>query len=101
MGEINSILSLFFSSPLSFSVFFNLESRRIEGLFIFRLLLLFLLLVFTSVGDAFSQQKVSILGDTYSVFYGHVTPDTNLCWYGVSGEKKENDLAFCRLLDYN
>ena len=53
---------------------------------------LFLILVFTSVSDAFSQRKVSILGDSYSTFYGYVTPDTNLCWYGVPGEKKENDV---------
>lgn len=39
-----------------------------------------------------AQEKVSILGDSYSTFYGHVTPDTNLCWYGVPGEKKENDV---------
>ena len=55
-------------------------------------LFLFLLLFLTSVGDVFSQQKVSILGDSYSTYYGHVTPDTNLCWYGVPGEKKENDV---------
>ncbi len=55
-------------------------------------LLLFLLLVFASAGEAFSQQRVSILGDSYSTYYGHVTPDTNLCWYGVPGEKKENDV---------
>ena len=61
-----------------------------------------------SVGPACSlraQQKVSILGDSYSTFYGHVTPDSNLCWYGVPGEKKENDVTkvedtwWYRLLD--
>ena len=55
-------------------------------------LLLFLLLFFTSAGDVFSQLKVSILGDSYSTYYGYVTPDTNLCWYSVPGEKKENDV---------
>lgn len=40
----------------------------------------------------FAQQKISILGDSYSTFYGYVTPDTNLCWYAVPGEKKENDV---------
>ena len=42
---------------------------------------------------AYAQQKISILGDSYSTFYGYVTPDTNLCWYGVPGEKKENDVT--------
>ena len=40
-----------------------------------------------------TAQTVSILGDSYSTFYGHVTPRTNLCWYGVPGEKKENDVT--------
>lgn len=26
-------------------------------------------------------------------FYGHVSPAANLCWYGVPGEKKENDVT--------
>lgn len=42
---------------------------------------------------SYAQQKISILGDSYSTFYGYVTPDTNLCWYGVPGEKKENDVT--------
>lgn len=40
-----------------------------------------------------AQQTISILGDSYSTFYGCVTSDTNLCWYGVPGEKKENDVT--------
>ena len=28
-----------------------------------------------------------------STFYGHVSPAANLCWYGVPGEKKENDVT--------
>ncbi len=51
----------------------------------------FVLLAFSSLGG-FAQNKVSILGDSYSTFYGYVTPETNLCWYGVPGEKKENDV---------
>lgn len=54
-------------------------------------LCLLLLLVFAS-GSALAQQKVSILGDSYSTFYGYITPDTNSCWYGVPGEKRENDV---------
>lgn len=54
-------------------------------------LYLLLFLVFAS-GSAFAQQKVSILGDSYSTFYGYVTPDTDICWYGVPGEKRENDV---------
>lgn len=46
----------------------------------------------TLASALFAQKKVSILGDSYSTFHGHVTPDTNLCWYGVPGEKKENDV---------
>ena len=42
---------------------------------------------------SYAQQKISILGDSYSTFYGYVTPETNLCWYGVPGEKKENDVT--------
>lgn len=42
----------------------------------------FVLLAFSSLGG-FAQNKVSILGDSYSTFYGYVTPETNLCWYGV------------------
>lgn len=53
-------------------------------------LLIAILLVFASALSA--QQKVSILGDSYSTFHGYVTPDTNLCWYGVPGEKRENDV---------
>lgn len=52
--------------------------------------LLVIFLVFTSGLSA--QQKVSILGDSYSTFYGYITPDTNSCWYCVPGEKKENDV---------
>lgn len=56
-------------------------------------LFLVLFLAFTSATDVFSQQKVSILGDSYSTYYGYVTPDTNSCWYCVPGEKKENDVT--------
>lgn len=42
--------------------------------------------------SAQTRVKVSILGDSYSTFYGYVTPASNLCWYGVPGEKKENDV---------
>lgn len=46
-----------------------------------------------SLCSAYAQLKVSILGDSYSTFYGYVQPETNLCWYGVPGEKKENDVT--------
>ena len=42
---------------------------------------------------SYAQQKISILGDSYSTFHGYVTPETNLCWYGVPGEVKENDVT--------
>lgn len=41
---------------------------------------------------ACAQPKISILGDSYSTFYGHVEPEENLCWYGVPGENKKNDV---------
>lgn len=53
-------------------------------------LVVFFLLLVCTVG---AQQKVSILGDSYSTFYGYVEPDANLCWYGVPGEEKENDVV--------
>lgn len=56
--------------------------------------LFFLFLFGLLIGSGLSAQtRVSILGDSYSTFYGYVTPDTNLCWYGVPGEKKENDVT--------
>ncbi|MCC8153243.1 MAG: SGNH/GDSL hydrolase family protein [Tannerellaceae bacterium] len=59
-----------------------------------RLILLFLLLtVLTPVVFSQSvQKKISILGDSYSTFYGYVTPDTNACWYGIGEEGAENDV---------
>lgn len=42
------------------------------------LTLIAILLSFTT---AFAQPKVSILGDSYSTFGGHVTPDWNFSWY--------------------
>lgn len=54
--------------------------------------ILFVVLLFTFASGAFSQKRVSILGDSYSTFYGYVIPDTNLCWYGVPEDKKENDV---------
>lgn len=50
--------------------------------------LLFIAILFTSVSVSFAQKKLSILGDSYSTYYGYVTPDTNLCWYGVPEEKR-------------
>ena len=55
-------------------------------------LILLVALLSSFVSGAFAQKKVSILGDSYSTYYGYVTPDTNLCWYGVPEDKKENDV---------
>ena len=49
--------------------------------------------LFACLGSVFAQQKISILGDSYSTFHGYVQPAGNLCWYGVPGEKKENDVT--------
>ena len=43
-----------------------------------------------------AQQKVSILGDSYSTYGGYVTPATNYCWYnGADGGNKadKNDVS--------
>lgn len=58
-----------------------------------RMLVSVLLCLFSGINMLYAQQKVSILGDSYSTFYGYVTPESNLCWYGVPGEKKENDVT--------
>ena len=39
------------------------------------------------------QTRLSILGDSYSTFYGYIQPSANLAWYGVPGEPKENDVS--------
>lgn len=45
-------------------------------------LILFYLLFIASTGIwAQAQKKVSILGDSYSTFKGHVVPNNNLVWY--------------------
>lgn len=52
----------------------------------------FLILFLSLSSGIFAQKKISILGDSYSTFYGYVVPAGNACWYGVPGEKKENDV---------
>ncbi|MDD4275177.1 MAG: SGNH/GDSL hydrolase family protein [Desulfobacter postgatei] len=52
--------------------------------------ILFLFLLFLSF-TAFSQTKVSILGDSYSTFTGHISPQTNEPWYPRSAD--ENDVT--------
>ncbi len=41
--------------------------------------------------NTFAQQKVSILGDSYSTFAGYVTPAKNLCYYRTNS-KRQNDM---------
>lgn len=54
-------------------------------------LLISVLLVLISCKSAQqSPKKVSILGDSYSTFYGYLIPDTNFCWYGEI--ERENDV---------
>lgn len=55
-------------------------------------LFLFLIIFLTAVSSLSAQQKVSILGDSYSTFYGYITPDTNSCWYCVPDVKRDNDV---------
>lgn len=58
----------------------------------YKSLLLFTVILSVAASTLFAQKRVSILGDSYSTFYGYITPDTNLCWYGIPGDKKENDV---------
>lgn len=44
-------------------------------------ILLTLFICTLTAGVAQAQKKVSILGDSYSTFKGHVQPDTNYVWY--------------------
>ena len=57
------------------------------------LFILTLVCLISGTSVSYAQQKISILGDSYSTFHGYVTPETNLCWYGVPGEEKENDVT--------
>ena len=57
----------------------------------------FLFLVFLAVGlcaGAVSPRAgVSILGDSYSTFEGHMQPDTNLVWYHAVPDLKHTDVT--------
>ena len=57
------------------------------------LFILTLVCLMSGTSVSYAQQKISILGDSYSTFHGYVMPETNLCWYGVPGEEKENDVT--------
>lgn len=57
------------------------------------LFILTLVCLISGTCASYAQQKISILGDSYSTFHGYVMPETNLCWYGVPGEEKENDVT--------
>ncbi|MCD8263981.1 MAG: SGNH/GDSL hydrolase family protein [Tannerellaceae bacterium] len=57
------------------------------------ILLVICLLFLTATSFAqHTQQRVSILGDSYSTFNGYLTPDTNYCWYGIAEHIKINDV---------
>lgn len=51
------------------------------------LFIVFLLLAQTGWG-----QKISILGDSYSTFYGHV-PEGNACWYSAQTDTSYTDVS--------
>ena len=57
------------------------------------LFILTLVCLISGTSASYAQLKISILGDSYSTFHGYVMPETNLCWYGVPGEEKENDVT--------
>ncbi|MCQ2255656.1 MAG: SGNH/GDSL hydrolase family protein [Bacteroidaceae bacterium] len=52
--------------------------------------ILFMLLACISLG-AFAQKKVSILGDSYSTFKGHIQPDVNEPWYPFDYKDKDGN----------
>ncbi|MBQ9287174.1 MAG: hypothetical protein IJ212_01915 [Bacteroidaceae bacterium] len=54
---------------------------------------LLLLCLLTGVVNVVAQ-KISILGDSYSTFEGHVSPAWNFCWYGTDdkGKLENNDI---------
>lgn len=53
---------------------------------------LFLILIYLLCSDNITaQKKVSILGDSYSTFSGHVIPSKNLCFYRIKS-KFPNDV---------
>lgn len=52
-------------------------------------LFLFVLFAFQT---ADAQKKVSILGDSYSAYYQHITPATNAWWYSDNGPVAQNDV---------
>ena len=39
-----------------------------------------------------SRKGVSILGDSYSTFKGHVTPETNVSWYSTKIDTARTDV---------
>ncbi len=39
------------------------------------------------------KTQVSILGDSYSTFWGYVQPDTNYVWYGEPNKSPRNDVT--------
>ncbi len=59
-------------------------------------LLLLAMLLGAFAGTMSAQKRVSILGDSYSTFYGYVQPSGNQCWYGVPGTQMENDVTDVR-----
>lgn len=57
-------------------------------------LILLVLLISTacfSIAARDGSKKISILGDSYSTYVGHVTPADNNCWYGKPDLQKVND----------
>ena len=68
----------------------TIKKLPLEGLW--GLLLLFFSLCANAQSDSL---RISILGDSYSTFYGCVVPDTNAIWYFPDGNKnaqKGNDV---------
>lgn len=68
--------------------FLNREMKRIivyGSIFLAALIVAFILL------KSVSAPTVSILGDSYSTFYGHV-PEGHACWYGTPDFDKNNDV---------
>lgn len=68
----------------------NLDKRRKN---MKKLILLALGVLFAATAYAASPIRVSILGDSYSTFEGHITPATNETWYFTDSPAERTDVT--------
>lgn len=58
-----------------------------------KLLFLVFFVVALAAGAVSPRTGVSILGDSYSTFQGHMSPDTNLVWYYSKPKLEQTDVT--------